>query len=254
MKKALIFCALLACLLSCADRRKANLSDESRHAIEILQMYQNVDPQLALEYDQLYQMLLNDSASEDEITEEYRDYFMNNLIHIDSVVNHGISLAEANMEAELLALLEEELFNFYAHPHNTIDTEVALHLLIIDLTRKHADSHEEFVGNAIYLLEYSMAHLETLETPPSYYTTVLTHLIMAYFDIEDYQKAAAIGEQLSLYVQKTEDKIGQICTSVLLSKAYEGIGMTEKQDSCINSVRHLPQFAATYAEVKEILD
>ena len=254
MKKTLIFGAILACLLSCADRRKAILSDESRQAIYVLQMYQNVDPQLALERDQLYQMLLNDSAPEDEITEEDRGYFINNLIHIDSVVKHGLSLAEANMEAELLALLDEELFNFYAHPHNTIETEVALHLLIIDLTRKHAESYEDFLGKAIYLLEYSMAHLETLETPPSCYTIVLTHLIMAHFDIEDYNKAAVIGEKLSSYVQKTEDKIGHICISVLLSKAYEGIGNTEKRDSCINSVRHLPQFAATYAEVKEILD
>ena len=72
-------------------------------------------------------MILEHSSTEDA-SEEDKSYFLRNIAHIDSVVNHGLALIKKNKGKELLTMLEAELFNFYAHPHNTAGNEIAVEL------------------------------------------------------------------------------------------------------------------------------
>ena len=223
-------------------------------AIGILRLYQNVDSQLVAERNELYQLLLKHSEPAEEASEEDKGYFLRNIVHIDSVVNQGAALIKENKACELLALLEAELPNFYAHPHNTVDNEVALHQLVVELYRRQTESEEEFLGKVIPLSEWTVMHIEAVEHKLPVYLTVLTELIVFYSSLENYDKVIFNGEKLSAYSLQTGDEETQIYASLLLSRAYSKIGQQEQKDSCINSVNHLSQFNDIYEAVKDMLN
>ena len=104
------------------EEQKSTTFEED--VIEILQRYQNVDPQLAEERNETYLLTLKHITPEVEINEEAENFFLNNIKHIDDVVNRGIALAKEKRNTELLRLLDGELNNFYSHPHNTVDNEI----------------------------------------------------------------------------------------------------------------------------------
>ena len=256
MKKLLLLCACLIVLLSCNNQNNAKVSELTFEdaAIGILQLYQNVDSQLIVERNGLYQLLLKHSEPAEEASEEDKGYFLRNITHIDSIVDAGIELINQNKGDELLSLLEAELPNFYTHPHNTVDNEVALHQLVVELYRRQAADDEEFLTKVIPLSEWTVIHIEALEHKHPVYSAVLTELIVFYSSLENYGKAIFNGEKLSAYALQTGDEETQIYSSLLLSQAYSKIGQQEQKDSCINSVNHLPQFKAIYEEVKDMLN
>ena len=145
MKKLLLLCACLIVLLSCNNQNNAKVPELTFEdaVVGILQLYQNVDSQLVAERNELYQLLLKHSEPAEEASEEDKGYFLRNIVHIDSVVNQGAALIKENKISELLALLEAELPNFYAHPHNFIDNEIMLHQLLAELYRQTAESYME---------------------------------------------------------------------------------------------------------------
>ena len=255
MKKLLSLLACLTVLVACKEANSTlSLSDEDKSiAIETLQLYQNVDSQLVAERNGLYQLLLKHSEPTDEVSEEDKGYFLRNIGHIDSIVTVGTELINQNRGDELLSLLEAELPNFYTHPHNTVDNEVALHQLVVELYRRQAANDEEFLTKVIPLSEWTVIHIEALEHKHPVYPTVLTELIVFYTSLENYGKAIFNGEKLSAYALQKGDEEMQISSSLLLSRAYSKIGQQEQKDSCIKSVNHLPQFKAIYEEVKDFL-
>lgn len=255
MQKLLSLLACLIVLVACKEaKRTISLSDEDKSiAIETLQLYQNVDSQLVAERNGLYQLLLKHSEPASEVSEEDKSYFLRNIAHIDSIVDAGIKLINQNKGDELLSLLETELPSFYAHPHNTVDNEVALHQLAVELYRRQSVSNEEFLAKVIPLSEWTVIHIEALEHKHPVYSAVLTELVVFYISLANYDKAIFNGEKLSAYALQTGDEETQIYSSLLLSRAYSKIGQQEQKDSCINSVSHLPQFKAIYEEVKDFL-
>ena len=256
MKKLFSLLACLTILVACKEAKSTiSLSDEDKSiAIETLQLYQNVDSQLVAERNGLYQLLLKHSEPTEEASEEDKGYFLRNITHIDSIVTVGTELINQNKGDELMSLLEAELPNFYTHPHNTVDNEVALHQLVVELYRRQSASDEEFLTKVIPLSEWTVIHIEALEHKHPVYSAVLTELIVFYSSLENYGKAIFNGEKLSAYALQTGDEETQIYSSLLLSRAYSKIGQQEQKDSCINSVSHLPQFKAIYEEVKDMLN
>ena len=256
MKKLFSLLACLTVLLACKEAKNTiSLSDEDKSAaIEILQLYQNVDSQLVAERNGLYQLLLKHSEPAEEVSEEDKGYFLRNITHIDSIVTVGTELINQNKGDELMSLLEAELPNFYTHPHNTVDNEVALHQLVVELYRRQSASDEEFLTKVIPLSEWTVIHIEALEHKHPVYSAVLTELVVFYTSLANYDKAIFNGEKLSAYALQTGDEETQIYSSLLLSQAYSKIGQQEQKDSCINSVNHLPQFKAIYEEVKDMLN
>ncbi len=255
MKKLFSLLACLTVLMACKESKNTiSLSDEDKSvAIETLQLYQNVDSQLVAERNGLYQLLLKHSEPADEVSEEDKSYFLRNITHIDSIVTVGTELINQNKGDELLSLLEAELPNFYTHPHNTVDNEIALHQLVVELYRRQSASDEEFLTKVIPLSEWTVIHIEALEHKHPVYSAVLTELVVFYISLANYDKAIFNGEKLSAYTLQTGDEETQIYSSLLLSHAYSKVGHPERKDSCINSVSHLPQFNVIYEEVKDIL-
>ena len=134
----------LAGLLACGNRNKQNEAQESEvtfeeAAINILKLYQDVDPQLATERNELYQLMLKHTEPQSEVTEADKTYFLRNIEHIDSIVNQSVALVKDAKFENLSTLLKGEIMNFYAHPHNTVDNELLLHKLIEALYYKTAE-------------------------------------------------------------------------------------------------------------------
>lgn len=277
MKKLLLLLTCLTVLVACKEKKSTislgaedpsnkkstfsepkstiSLSAEDKSvAIETLQLYQNVDSQLMAERNELYLLIYKHSEPADEVSEEDKGYFLRNIAHIDSIVTVGTELINQNKGDELLSLLETELFNFYAHPHNTVDNEIALHQLVVELYRRQPTSKEEFLAKVIPLSEWTVMHIEALEHKHPVYPIVLTELIVFCSSLEDYGKAILNGEKLSAYAIQIDDKETQIYSSLLLSRAYNKIGQQEQKDSCINSVSHLPQFNEISEAVKDMLN
>ena len=259
MKKRLFQIACVIFLISylaslISNKDSSNVipaSDESRkNAIETLQLYQNVDSQLIAERNELYLLMLKHTVPYEEPSEADKSYFLRNITHIDSVVNTCVEFIHQNKEDELISLLETELQNFYAHPHNNVDNEMALHYLIEELYSRHCTSTEEFFAKVIPLAEWSVMHIETMENGHSAYSLALTELVLLYTWSGNYDKAILNGKKLSAYASQRGDEEALIYSSSLLSEIYNKIGQKAKSDSCINGVKDLPRFNKIHEEVK----
>lgn len=122
MKRILLLFTCSMFFISCSGQSDAqdnvtntiSLSDEDKTiAIEILKLYQNVDSQLVAERNEVYQLMLKHTNSDKEPSKDDAEYLINNIAHIDSVVNTSINLVNRDKGDELLSILETELPNFY---------------------------------------------------------------------------------------------------------------------------------------------
>lgn len=169
--------------------------------------------------------------------------------HVDSVIHKAIGLVEQSNANDLLSLLEKERHNIYAHPCNTIDNEIALHNLLIQLYNKaYKENTDEYYSKIIDLALYDKLHLTGLlenEQYTPYYIHNLTSLVDLYMCANRYAEAIQTGRELCEFT-KDEDNSLYIQCVLLLSSAYKEAGMTEQQDSCINSIKHFSKFEEIY--------
>lgn len=261
MKKLLMLSICLFGLLACGNQTNAKgqtLSSEQEPvqtfeeaAVEILQRYQNVDSEFAAERDEIYLLTLMNITPEVEIREEARGFFLNNIKHIDSVVDRCIELIKEQQTIELLSLLEAELNNFYSHPHNTVDNEICLHNVLAELYYRTANTYEEYTSKVIAMDAITILHIEALEEKHPDYVTILINQICNCIDIGLHDDAIVYGEKLRAYSADGEVE-GLIYSSLLLAKAYEKTGDKKMCDEVIDSVKDLPQYAKCCEEVKEI--
>ena len=257
MKQLFFLFASSLLLLSCTKTKQDKLLNDvdKEVARATLRQYQNVDAQLIAERNAFYLMILEHNSTE-EASEEDKSYFLRNISHIDSVVNHGLALIKKNKGKELLTMLEVELINFYAHPHNTAENEIALHRLMIDLYFNDTTlSQEEYYGRVIELYEWNKTHFESLKNIPADYINILLNLYFSYMVLEKYDKAIIIGEQMSAYVIESGNEEKLVCAATLLGEAYGKAGMIELEDSCYNSIKHLPYYTpASPSEIFELMN
>lgn len=108
MKKLLTLLICLLAFISCKESKSSVVLSDEDNAIATLQLYQNVSPELIEERNKLYQLMLKHSTPPEKPSEEDKAYFLNNIAHIDSVVNRGVALIKEQKGEELLTLLEAE--------------------------------------------------------------------------------------------------------------------------------------------------
>lgn len=242
MKHVLLLLLTAILMISCGQQpevRTISLDEKERaHCIEVLRLYQNVDSQLIDEKNRVYQLMLKYSIPGGEPSEAEKDYFLHNVVHIDSVMSMGISLVAESKYDELLALLETEINNIYGHPHHTIDNELLLHDVMMLLYFKKYP-HIESLAKSIPLLEWTMIRMETSSDRHPMYVQILME-ILAYYDILEKQtEVISVGQKLSSYAIQAGDEKAQIYSSLLMEHSYNMEGMQELGDSCCNSVKHL---------------
>lgn len=221
--------------------------------IELLQRYQNVDPQLAEERNQAYLLTLKYITPEAEIDEEAKNFFLNNIKHIDSVVEEGIALAKEKRNTELLRLLEGELNNFYSHPHNTIDNEIRLHTVIAFLLYLYGDSFDEFYYKSMEMDATTIMHIEASGVKHPDYSTILMNLTLSCIDIGRYDEAITYGEKLVAHYKEVGSEVDIICSSLVLVEAYEKAGNKKMSKKVLKSVKRHPQYEQCCEELKDIL-
>ena len=176
-------------------------------------------------------------------------YYMENIAHVDSVIHAAIGLVEQGNMDNLLTLLEKERNNIYAHPCNTIDNEIALHNMLIQLYNKtYKENTDEYYSKIIDLAEYSKLHILGLldnEQYIPYYIHNQTSLVGLYMCANRHADAIKTGKELCEFTKDKDNGIHIRCV-LLLGSLYKELNMTEQQDSCINSVRHIPEFEENY--------
>ena len=253
MKKILILFVCLAGLLACGNRNKQGETQQSEvtfeeFAINILKLYQDVDPQLAAERNEIYQLILKHTDPQSEAG----TYLLHNIEHIDSIVNQSVALVKDGEIEDLYTLLKGEIMNFYAHPHNTVDNELLLHRLIGGLYYQTTDNYEEFVKELIYLNDFTIMHMEALIDKHPEYITILIEQAGNCIEVGFYDKAIIYGDKLCSFMKKHGEVEGQIYSAILLAKVHKKAGNIEQSNNIINSVKHLPQYTKCLAEVKQI--
>lgn len=217
--------------------------------IELLQRYQNVDPQLAEERNKTYLLTLKQITPEVEIDEEAENFFLNNIKHIDTVVEKGITLAKEQRNVELLALLDAELINFYSHPHNTVDNEIRLHTVIAFLFYLYGDSFEEFYYKSMEMDATTIMHIEASGVKHPDYGTLLMSQTNCYINIGEYEEAIACGEKLVAHYKEVGSEDDVIYTSLILANAYEKAGNKRMSKKIHKSAKHHPLYKEYCEEI-----
>ena len=226
-------------------------SEDLEQVINTLSLYQ-------LPEDYLYiQSELAKILEDNEISpEEDLDFFyLNNILHIDSVISQSIELAKQNKAKELVHLLEKERGNFYAHPNNTIDNEIALINLFAMLYGKTEENELGFHSKLIPLMEFAYAHVKALQTWNGeeihpYYPKISLYLLKLYAYTNDNAKAIEIAKELCDYYEQLNDTTQYINLLTILSQLYYNAGMTNQHDSCQNILEVSP----IYQEFLKLLE
>lgn len=248
MKAAVTFIFILA-LSACSNKsdKPANpfTKEEQEQYVNTLSLYLQADSSLIAERNQFFQFLLKHIDAE----EKDSAYYMENIAHVDSVIHAAIGLVEQGNMDNLLTLLEQERYNIYAHPCNNIDNEIALHNMLIQLYNKaYKENTDEYYSKIIDLAEYSKLHILGLldnEQYIPYYIHNLTSLVDLYMCANRHTDAIQTGKELCEFTKDKNNSIHIRCV-LLLGSLYKELNMTEQQDSCINSVRHIPEFEENY--------
>ena len=226
MKAAIIFIATLLALSACSAKpdKPANpfTKEEQEQYVNTLSLYLKADSGLIAERNQFFQFLLKHIDAE----EKNSAYYMENIAHVDSVIHAAIGLVKQSNMDNLLTLLEQERYNIYAHPCNNIDNEIALHNMAL--------------CDKIHLIG-----LKDKEQYIPYYIHNLTSLMDLYMCANRHAEAIRTGRELCEFTKDKDNSIHIKCV-LLLGSLYKELNMTEQQDSCINSVKHLPEFEAIY--------
>ena len=248
MKAVITFIFILA--LSACNVKPDKLAnpftkEEQEQSVNTLSLYLQADSSLIVERNQFFQFLLKHIDAE----EKDSAYYMENIAHVDSVIHKAIGLVEQGNTDDLLTLLEQERYNIYAHPCNNIDNEIALHNMLIQLYNKtYKENTDEYYSKIIDLAEYSKLHILGLldnEQYIPYYIHNLTSLADLYMCAKRHAEAIRTGRELCEFTKDKDNSIHIKCV-LLLGSLYKELNMTELQDSCINSVKHLPEFEAIY--------
>lgn len=174
-----------------------------------------------------------------EETDSFRVSYLRNMAHIDSVVIQGCELAKQNEAERLLLLLEKEKKNFYLHPNNLLDNEIALHQLFILLYNKFYDEENaaQYYAKIISLAECTKSHILMIqmfrggEIHP-YYPEVLHNLVELYGYVDKNDKAIAQAKELCKCYEQLGYKGEYVQSLMQLSDLYEAVGLQTQRDSC----------------------
>lgn len=227
--------------------------EEQAQAIEILSLYATPIDSSTL------QRLTADAQAFIKMFSDTDDFdtsfYAENISHLESVVHYGIELAQQNKGAELLDLLEKEILNFYTNHNNTIDNELTLHQLLIDLYAKFYKGQDDVWQKVIPLVEFTKLHILSIQTLQGhihpYYPQVLYSLIDAYMSVNDFEKAITTAKELGDCYQKLDNKPKYIEAIILLHDIYGEAGMQAQQDSCSKILEASPIYQDFLRELQQ---
>ena len=163
--------------------------EQKDFCIETFKKYLNVKEELIEE--RLVTLKLVQSGQE-EISEWYRD----NIVRIDSVMNASIDLVKQDESMKLADLLEKERYNIYAHPHNDTYLCYDFHSVLALIYSNTIKDDREYFTKLADLGEYSKKIIEAVQSnwnePHSLYLQVLEELKVIYTELGNQSKVQEI--------------------------------------------------------------
>ena len=163
--------------------------EQKDFCIETFKKYLNVKEELIEE--RLVTLKLVQSEQED-ISEWYR----NNVVRIDSVMNASIELVKQDESMKLAYLLEKEQYNIYAHPHNDTYLCYNFHSVLALIYSNIIKNDREYFTKLADLGEYSKMIIEAVQAnwnePHPLYLQVLEELKYIYIELENQSKVQEI--------------------------------------------------------------
>lgn len=159
--------------------------EQKDFCIETFKKYMNVKEELIEE--RLVTLKLVQSGQED-ISEWYRD----NIVRIDSVMNASIELVKLDESMKLADLFEKERYNIYAHPHNDTYLCYDFHSVLALIYSNTIKDDREYFTKLADLGEYSKMIIEAVQAnwnePHPLYLQVLEELKYIYTELENQSK------------------------------------------------------------------
>ena len=160
-------------------------TEQKDFCIETFKKYMNVKEELIEE--RLVTLKLVQSGQED-ISEWYRD----NIVRIDSVMNASIELVKLDESMKLADLFEKERYNIYAHPHNDTYLCYDFHSVLALIYSNTIKDDREYFTKLADLGEYSKMIIEAVQSnwnePHPLYIQVLEELKYIYTELRNKSK------------------------------------------------------------------
>ena len=128
--------------------------------------------------------------------EDIFEWYKNNVVRIDSVMNASIELVKQNENMKLADLLEKERYNIYAHPHNDTYLCYNFHSVLALMYSNTIKDDKEYFTKLAGLGEYSKMIIEAVQAnwnePHPLYLQVLEELKYIYIELENQSKVQEI--------------------------------------------------------------
>ena len=137
--------------------------------------------------------------------QEHEEWYRQNVVHIDSVMNVCIELVQQDESIKLADLLEKERYNIYAHPHNDTYLCYEFHSVLALIYSKTIESEKEYFIKVADLGEYSKLLIEAVqanwEKPHPLYLQVLNELQQIYDMLGNQSKKT----EIELLIKQSKD-------------------------------------------------
>jgi hypothetical protein len=163
--------------------------EQKDFCVETFMKYLNVKKELIEE--RLVTLNLIEGGQEDIF-----EWYKNNVVRIDSVMNASIELVKQNENMKLADLLEKERYNIYAHPHNDTYLCYNFHSVLALIYSNTIKDDEEYFTKLAGLGEYSKMIIEAVQAnwnePHPLYLQVLEELKYIYIELENQSKVQEI--------------------------------------------------------------
>ena len=163
--------------------------EQKDFCVETFMKYLNVRKELIEE--RLVTLNLIEGGQEDIF-----EWYKNNVVRIDSVMNASIELVKQNENMKLADLLEKERYNIYAHPHNDTYLCYNFHSVLALMYSNTIKDDKEYFTKLADLGEYSKMIIEAVQAnwnePHPLYLQVLEELKYIYIELENQSKVQEI--------------------------------------------------------------
>lgn len=127
---------------------------------------------------------------------EHKEWYKQNVVHIDSVINVCIGLIKRDETIKLAKLLEKERYNIYAHPHNDTYLCYDFHSVLALIYSNTIKNDREYFTKLADLGEYSKLIIEAVQAnwnePHPLYLQVLEELKLIYTELGNKSKIQEI--------------------------------------------------------------
>lgn len=165
MRITYIFITLLTLLFNQYQQpsRRFLTEEDKETCISVFEKYLSVEKEVIdANLEIVREMYSSSDVSADE-TESIVNEIVENIQHVNVVLEECIELVKQNKIEQVIEILENERVNIYAHPANNTSTCLQLHIAMAMLYAATVETEEEYLSKFIELFEYNRLIIEVVQ-------------------------------------------------------------------------------------------